>query len=304
MPITTLAALALAAAMVMAPVAHSQIVAFGASNISGWNLPASDAVSAQLRGLLTGKGYRVRVVNAGVFGNTTKDMLARMDTDIPDGTTIVILDVSGGLYNDAQNGITRETGEADMHSSAAGHGESFRAPGGPLKAWTAQLRGNPLRNAGPRQRQPRAPCRHGRWSGRQLHAADERARPGSDPDHNRQPVILQRSQWADWLNPANDMAPSFKGSPAGEIVVERFVEAAQPTLLSVPQLGSSRCGRSFCPALLAMRLPRRGASETAPRPRAEASHPALTWNSPHAANRRQGRQRVPDPLGLAVEPLP
>jgi putative SOS response-associated peptidase YedK len=57
--------------------------------------------------------------------------------------------------------------------------------------------------------------------------------PGPDqaPYHNRQPVILQRAQWSDWLNPANDMAPSFKGSPAGTIAVERFVETAQPTLL-------------------------------------------------------------------------
>ncbi len=43
--------------------------------------------------------------------------------------------------------------------------------------------------------------------------------PGPDqaPYHNRQPVILEHAQWADWLNPANDMAPSFKGSPAGRV---------------------------------------------------------------------------------------
>jgi len=57
--------------------------------------------------------------------------------------------------------------------------------------------------------------------------------PGPDqaPYHNRQPVILQRAQWSDWLNPANDMASLFKGSPAGTIAVERFVETAQPMLL-------------------------------------------------------------------------
>ena len=50
--------------------------------------------------------------------------------------------------------------------------------------------------------------------------------PGPDqaPYHNRQPVILERGQWADWLDPADDMAPSFRGSPAGTIMVERFVE--------------------------------------------------------------------------------
>lgn len=43
--------------------------------------------------------------------------------------------------------------------------------------------------------------------------------PGPDqaPYHNRQPVILERSQWAAWLDPANHLAPSFLGSPAGTI---------------------------------------------------------------------------------------
>jgi putative SOS response-associated peptidase YedK len=57
--------------------------------------------------------------------------------------------------------------------------------------------------------------------------------PGADqaPYHNRQPVILERAQWADWLNPSSDLAPTFKGSPAATIAVERFTEAsAQATL--------------------------------------------------------------------------
>lgn len=57
--------------------------------------------------------------------------------------------------------------------------------------------------------------------------------PGPDqaPYHNRQPVILERGQWAGWLDVTNDMAPIFRGSPAGSIAVERFVEApAAPTL--------------------------------------------------------------------------
>lgn len=48
--------------------------------------------------------------------------------------------------------------------------------------------------------------------------------PGADqaPYHERQPVILERAQWAQWLDPSNDMAPGFLGSPAGTIAVERF----------------------------------------------------------------------------------
>jgi putative SOS response-associated peptidase YedK len=64
--------------------------------------------------------------------------------------------------------------------------------------------------------------------------------PGPDqaPYHDRQPVILERDQWADWLNTAKDLAPSFRGSPAGAIAVEYFSgpkpsaadQAVQPTL--------------------------------------------------------------------------
>jgi hypothetical protein len=37
-----------------------------------------------------------------------------MDSDIPEGTTIVILDTSGGSYNDNRLGVNREQGEADL----------------------------------------------------------------------------------------------------------------------------------------------------------------------------------------------
>jgi putative SOS response-associated peptidase YedK len=51
--------------------------------------------------------------------------------------------------------------------------------------------------------------------------------PGPDqaPYHNRQPVILERSQWAEWLDLANDMAPTFQGSPAGTIAATRVLDA-------------------------------------------------------------------------------
>jgi acyl-CoA thioesterase-1 len=94
--------------------AHAQIVAFGASNISGWNVAASEAIPAQLQSMLREKGYRVTVRNAGIYGNTTTQMRARMDQDIPEGTTIVILDTSGGSYNDNRLGISREQAEADL----------------------------------------------------------------------------------------------------------------------------------------------------------------------------------------------
>ncbi len=99
--------------------AHGQVVAFGASNISGWNVGQSEAIPAQLEAMLRAKGYTVRVVNRGIYGNTTTEMLDRADRDIPEGTSIVILDVSGGLYNDVRKGISRAQGEADLEAIRA-----------------------------------------------------------------------------------------------------------------------------------------------------------------------------------------
>jgi len=93
---------------------HAQIVAFGASNISGWNLAATETMPAQLQEMLRAKGYVANVLNAGIYGNTTAEMRDRMDSDIPQGTTIVILETSGGIYNNSLKGISREQGDADM----------------------------------------------------------------------------------------------------------------------------------------------------------------------------------------------
>lgn len=99
--------------------ACAQIVAFGASNVSGWNVAASEAFPAQIQTMLRAKGYTVKVTNAGIYGNTTTEMLNRMDADIPDGTTIVILDMRGGLYNDSRKNISQEQGEADLAAITA-----------------------------------------------------------------------------------------------------------------------------------------------------------------------------------------
>ncbi|MGB6449159.1 MAG: GDSL-type esterase/lipase family protein [Steroidobacteraceae bacterium] len=94
--------------------AHAQIVAFGASNVAGKNVAAREAFPAQLRAMLREKGYTVAVLNAGISGNTTAEMRKRVDTDIPEGTAIVILDSCGGYHNDEQKGISRNQGDADM----------------------------------------------------------------------------------------------------------------------------------------------------------------------------------------------
>jgi acyl-CoA thioesterase I len=94
--------------------AYAQIVAFGASNISGWNVAASEAIPAQLQSMLREKGYDVTVRNAGVYGNTTTQMRDRMDSDIPEGTSIVVLDSTGGQYNANRLGINRAQADTDF----------------------------------------------------------------------------------------------------------------------------------------------------------------------------------------------
>jgi acyl-CoA thioesterase-1 len=108
-----------ALAWIWSEAAQAQVVAFGASNVAGYGVSSSDAFPAQLEGMLKAKGYNVNVQNAGVSGNTTTDMLNRVDSDIPAGTKVVILDTSGGFFNDARNGISREQGRADMGAIVA-----------------------------------------------------------------------------------------------------------------------------------------------------------------------------------------
>ena len=66
----------------------AQIVAFGASNVAGAGVEASQAWPAQLEALLQAKGYHVHVLNAGITGDTTGNMLKRVDSSIPNGTKI------------------------------------------------------------------------------------------------------------------------------------------------------------------------------------------------------------------------
>jgi len=93
---------------------HAQIEAFGASNVAGKGVWPSQAWPAQLEGMLRAKGYDVHVKNAGVSGDTTSAMLKRLGFAIPSGTTIVILDTSGGYYNNTKTNTSRERGTSDM----------------------------------------------------------------------------------------------------------------------------------------------------------------------------------------------
>jgi acyl-CoA thioesterase-1 len=78
------------------------IVAFGDSLTAGYQLPPDAAFPVQLEKALRAKGYKVRVVNSGVSGDTAADGLARFDWAMPEDADAVILELGA---NDALRGI-------------------------------------------------------------------------------------------------------------------------------------------------------------------------------------------------------
>jgi acyl-CoA thioesterase-1 len=93
-------ALALSAMSALARTA--EVLAFGDSLTAGLGLPASEAFPAQLQARLAGEGIDVKIVNAGVSGDTTTDGLARLDWALADKPEFVILALGA---NDALRGI-------------------------------------------------------------------------------------------------------------------------------------------------------------------------------------------------------
>jgi acyl-CoA thioesterase I len=101
----------LGAALLCAVVAHAQtqtrviIVALGASNTEGWGVLASEAYPAKLQALLNARGIDATVINAGIAGDTTGGMLARLERAVPAGTHVVILQPGS---NDERMGLGAE----------------------------------------------------------------------------------------------------------------------------------------------------------------------------------------------------
>jgi acyl-CoA thioesterase I len=81
------------------------VVALGASQTYGKGVSRSEAFPAQLEALLRVQGYNARVINAGVNGDTTRGMLARLDRAVPRGANVVILQPGG---NDWRQGLQDE----------------------------------------------------------------------------------------------------------------------------------------------------------------------------------------------------
>jgi len=78
------------------------IVAFGDSLTAGLGLQEKDSFPAQLERALKGRGQEVKVVNAGVSGDTAAAGLARLDWAMPDDASAVIIELGA---NDALQGL-------------------------------------------------------------------------------------------------------------------------------------------------------------------------------------------------------
>jgi acyl-CoA thioesterase-1 len=112
---TLLTAAALGFGLALAEAAT--IVALGASNTYGKGVARNQAYPAQLQAILQASGKSVRVINAGINGDTTEGMLRRLDRAVPNGTSVVILQPGG---NDRRKGTTDRTSEIQSRLSARG----------------------------------------------------------------------------------------------------------------------------------------------------------------------------------------
>jgi len=110
----------LAALLVVAGSADAapiNIVALGASNTYGKGVARGQDYPAQLQAMLRAKGLDARVANAGINGDTTGGMLARLSSAVPAGTQIVVLQPGGNDRRKGQSG--RESNIATITSQLA-----------------------------------------------------------------------------------------------------------------------------------------------------------------------------------------
>jgi acyl-CoA thioesterase I len=108
--------LAILALPLRAAARETRILAFGDSLTAGLGLPADQAFPARLQAKLRGEGLNVRVIDAGVSGDTTTGGLARLDWVLGDKPDLVILELGA---NDALRGIDPKIVRANLEAMIA-----------------------------------------------------------------------------------------------------------------------------------------------------------------------------------------
>jgi acyl-CoA thioesterase I len=97
-----------------ADMASAQVVALGASNVSGFGVGMQAAFPAILQSMLHQRGYDVTVTNAGIIGDTTSLVLSRLDSAVPPGTRVVVLDGNGCIWNNHRVGMDAKSGPVEV----------------------------------------------------------------------------------------------------------------------------------------------------------------------------------------------
>jgi acyl-CoA thioesterase I len=87
------------------------IAAFGDSLTAGYGVDMDSSYPADLQRELDAAGYKYRVVNLGISGETTKDGLARIDQVLAMKPAIVVLEFGG---NDGLRGVPVALSKANM----------------------------------------------------------------------------------------------------------------------------------------------------------------------------------------------
>ena len=99
-----------------APDPRPVILAFGDSMTAGYGVPADSSYPAQLQKILDERGYKYRVVNMGVTGDTTRGGVGRLSRALGTGPDIVILELGS---NDRSNGISPKQTEDNLDQMIA-----------------------------------------------------------------------------------------------------------------------------------------------------------------------------------------
>lgn len=100
--VTAAACLALApAAPALASSSEPRVAILGDSITAGYGLPAREALPARLQARLSRMGDAVRVISAGISGDTTAGGAARVDRAVPAGVKVCVVALGG---NDLLNG--------------------------------------------------------------------------------------------------------------------------------------------------------------------------------------------------------
>lgn len=108
---------ALAAGSAPAQAEPLTLVALGDSLTQGYGLPQGEGLVPQLQAWLDASGAEVRVVNAGVSGDTTAGGKSRLDWALEPGTDALMVALGG---NDLLRGIDPATSRANLDAILAG----------------------------------------------------------------------------------------------------------------------------------------------------------------------------------------